>query len=357
MSDGPQRLQPDVLKATVPDVRVFAMLLRSVSFSNRALMRINGGGLQINVEESPGRTLLASVYIDRDIFDGYHYAPEDPPEEDQDGVVSTDLEIPLNILIQCLNIFGSAVGSASTNFSSRRKPWKRQGEDSDSDGQGQNYGRGRMNGQDTNGRLDDYFSADRRKGTSMRMSYAGKGEPLTLFLAEDDSGPTTTCKIATFDGEPPLERPFDDEAMVLKCILKSSWFRDALSEVDPSCEKLTFIGNPIAEKSTGGRSKLQPPLRILADGTHGSSEMDFPSDKAVLETFECVEPVSFSYRFSHISPMLRALQGSSKTSLRIDDEGLLCLQFLTESQSPRSGIRRTVSSIVDFKCPALDEDV
>jgi cell cycle checkpoint protein len=59
--------------------------------------------------------------------------------------------------------------------------------------------------------------------------------------------------------------------------------------------------------------------------------MDYPNDRDVLETFECTRPVSFTYRFGHISRTLRALQSSAKTSLRIDDEGLMSLQFLMPS--------------------------
>ena len=37
---------------------------------------------------------------------------------------------------------------------------------------------------------------------------------------------------------------------------------------------------------------------------------------------------NFSYRFSHIARTLKALSSSIKTSLRIDGDGLLALQFL-----------------------------
>ena len=56
--------------------------------------------------------------------------------------------------------------------------------------------------------------------------------------------------------------------------------------------------------------------------------MDYPNDRDVLETFECAERVQFAYRVRHITCALRALQSSLKTSLRIDDEGLLSLQFM-----------------------------
>ena len=94
--------------------------------------------------------------------------------------------------------------------------------------------------------------------------------------------------------------------------------------------------------------------------------MDYPNDKEVLETFDCDTTASFrycslfysgdvtliahqflSYRFSHINRTIKALQSSLKTSLRIDAEGVLSLQFLSYSTSPRGGT--AVSSIIDFK--------
>ncbi|KAG6898234.1 hypothetical protein C0992_002248 [Termitomyces sp. T32_za158] len=140
-------------------------------------------------------------------------------------------------------------------------------------------------------------------------------------------------------------------------INQSSWLRDALSELDPSFDKLTFIGSPPPEMETSTsreRQKLRvaekPMLRIQAAGTFGSTEMDYPNDREVLETFECKENVRV--RFGHITKTLRALQSSTKTSLRIDEDGLLSLQFLMPS--PRSG---GSDAFIEFRCLALDEEM
>lgn len=45
----------------------------------------------------------------------------------------------------------------------------------------------------------------------------------------------------------------------------------------------------------------------------------------------------YRYRFSHILKALRALSSSTKTSLRIDEDGLLSLQFLMPSPKAREG--------------------
>lgn len=59
--------------------------------------------------------------------------------------------------------------------------------------------------------------------------------------------------------------------------------------------------------------------------------MDYPNDKEVIESFSCTHTVSFSYHTVHIARAARALASSTKTSLRIDEEGLLSLQFLMPS--------------------------
>jgi len=81
--------------------------------------------------------------------------------------------------------------------------------------------------------------------------------------------------------------------------------------------------------------------------------MDYPNDKEVLEIFECLQPVSVSYRFAYIAHSVRALQTSTKTSLRIEAEGLLSLQFLVPVPKARGG--GTSDSFIEFRCVALDE--
>jgi cell cycle checkpoint protein len=81
--------------------------------------------------------------------------------------------------------------------------------------------------------------------------------------------------------------------------------------------------------------------------------MDYPNDREVLETVHCAEPVSFrfeslsegtalvepkcSYRVGHIARAQRALQNSSKTSLRIGIDGTMNMQFLVSSPFARGG--------------------
>ncbi|GBE82696.1 hypothetical protein SCP_0410810 [Sparassis crispa] len=358
MSDENERDNSQVLAASVRDVRYFAALLRGVNFGNRATVNISEVGLTVSVEDA--RTLLGTAYIFRDVFDDYTYNPEalsssqdsSQKEDEDEEQRNTAFEIPLNTFIECLNVFGTAGGVATTP---KFRQWRRdddldRDERNDDEAGPSDRARSKASG---NARIDQFF--DSEKGTGMRMSYAGAGYPLSMLVAEDSKGPTATCEVTTFDPEAHLELPFETTETVLKIILKSSWLRDALSELDPSCEKLTITGNPPPPPGRAARASIQPRLRLQAAGTFGSTEMDYPSDKEVLETCECENTVSFSYRFSHISKTLRALQSSSKTSLRINEEGLLSLQFLMPSPKSRAGGGGGASAFIEFRCLALDE--
>ncbi|PFH52475.1 hypothetical protein AMATHDRAFT_57101 [Amanita thiersii Skay4041] len=301
-------------------------------------------------------------------------------DEDDSQSQSTEpdmsaFEVPLSMLLECLNIFGSA-GPSSSSSGGTYKKWKVPEGESDHDDEGgddepRNNGnvQNRQKKKTGHGRpiergIDAFFGGGgSEKRTSMRLSYAGSGSPLTLLLAEDVTGPTTTCEITTFEPEPTLELDIDNSKLLLKIILKSSWLRDALMEIDPSCEKIIFVSSPPSEDISVGigtrrRNDMNAPmLRIQAEGSFGSTQMDYPNDKEVLETFECTKAMMFSYRFIHITKTLRAIQSSTKTSLRIDEEGVLSLQFLMPSARIRMGQEDDSPAFIEFRCLPLDEEM
>lgn len=351
-----------ILTASVHDVRYIVALLRGINFSNRASVTLSAdGGVIATVEEA--QSLLATSYIYPDHFDEWNYVAEVPPatsqlSDPQLNSTATSFEIPLNTLLECLNVYGTG-NMALTGNASIHKKWRREDNCSDDELHEERQG-GRQRAKKlaagpANNRIDQYFGGGSDKRTRMRLSYVGPGHPLTLWLAEDSTGPTTTCEILTSGPHPHADFPFDGDRTVLQIIFKSSsWLRDALSELDPSYEKITFIGNPAGEAGKAQRGIPAKPLfRIKASGAFGSTEMDYPNDREVLETFDCSHSVIASYRFHHISHTLRALPSSTKTSLRIDNEGLLSLQFLVPVPKPRGGIS---DSFIEFRCLALDEE-
>ena len=133
---------------------------------------------------------LATAYIPVNIFDEFVFKPErvDPTNDNltvsqvSDTPDSVVFEVPLDALLECLNIFGSggpAGGSAG-----------KLGGDFDDDGgrkRGGGGGGGRTvdltNGSGTNGRLDQFFHpAPELRKTRMKMGYGGRGYPLCFIL-------------------------------------------------------------------------------------------------------------------------------------------------------------------------------
>ena len=59
--------------------------------------------------------------------------------------------------------------------------------------------------------------------------------------------------------------------------------------------------------------------------------------------------INNSYRFAHILKTMRALQSSTKTSLRMDEEGLLGLQFLMPSPRPRGSAHSGTDGFIEYR--------
>lgn len=143
-----------------------------------------------------------------DELDGHHkrstQLEQDEPEDGDEGD-DTIIEFQLNVLLECLNIFGTASGSGgmtaglssgSREGDSGKRRWsggqrwrddrdQHSGSETEGEGDGETSHRRRNRGKgkgrdDGNGKIENYFGE--HKGTGMRLSYAGFGEPLVLLL-------------------------------------------------------------------------------------------------------------------------------------------------------------------------------
>jgi hypothetical protein len=59
--------------------------------------------------------------------------------------------------------------------------------------------------------------------------------------------------------------------------------------------------------------------------------------------------VDLSYRFTHISRTMRALQSSTKSSLRVDEDGLLSIQFLMPNPKPKNLHEESRDAFIEFR--------
>ncbi|ODN88451.1 hypothetical protein L198_06723 [Cryptococcus wingfieldii CBS 7118] len=337
-----------VFVAETEDVREFARLLRGVGLKHNAIMEVQESMMIVTVEDS--RTLCALSYIPTSIFSTwtFHQPTDDPPM----------FEFSLDSMLQCLNIFGNA-GSSGKDFNIKaKKRWAGEGD-------GLNLG-----GEE---REDDRrFTRDKRGMTGMRMEWMGPGYELTLLLQDEHKGPTTTCSLRTLEPEEILNPPFHLEDLNLNMIMQSDSFRNALLDLPPSSNRITITAKPPyngedseddraadADESDANvrrRRKVrqeQGQFIIKAEGDLGTVELEHPNDRDIMQSFACVEGgMTFSYHSVHFAHLAKALQGSIKICLQIDDEGVLNAQIMVAEGDDIGGHR----GLLEYKLQALEDE-
>lgn len=209
-----------------------------------------------------------------------------------------------------------------------------------------------------------------------RIVYTQVGAPLTVILTE--STIRTSCHLTTYEAAFSDEIPFDRAALAFKTIMRGSWLGDAVTELSStSPEKLTLWARIKRNK---------PYFALSSSGTLGSARVEFNNDDSanassrtpqtytippaadpsttsaapppptsLLETFQLGDPsapLRASYKFSLIQRAARAMGAAAKVSVRIDDQGVLSLQFMIEVEGAPGKV-----SFVDFRfVPLVEED-
>ncbi len=175
-----------------------------------------------------------------------------------------------------------------------------------------------------------------------RLSYAGEGAPLCVIIEEGSV--TTTCELVTYEPMATEDIPFARDQLTVKIIMRASWLHDAVSELsstDP--ERVTLMASSAA-----------PFFVLSATGALGSAAVQFERDKGLLETFQVGRQVVNEYKFTLLKATTRAMAIATKVSIRIDEQGVLSLQFMIEIEG--GGV-----SFVDFRfvplLPEAEEDM
>lgn len=194
------------------------------------------------------------------------------------------MSVSLSTILECLNIFGNAGAAAANTFKKEggydsdgggddaggggggsrwRGKRKRQGaadDDDDEEGDGRYGKRG--------GRRE---TAEEGKTTSLRLSYAGHGEPLVMLYVHflcvplttsshvtdyvrrlEESGIVTRCEITTYEPEGLLDLAFNDEDKIQRLIIKVGSCT-TFASLFPSCfVMLTPVMAPCLKNSPTG---------------------------------------------------------------------------------------------------------
>ncbi|KAI7301281.1 hypothetical protein KC315_g16721 [Hortaea werneckii] len=326
-----------VFSAVSSSARQLLTLLRCVAPAKKAQVLISAQGLRLSTEE--GSVMESFVFLEKHLFTSYTYQPSPPPSS-QDDPQDPLFEINLNSLIETLNIFSLSDPAAT----------KRPG------------GGGGMEGYDAlaahrlnrHAGINPFSTSAALTSGICSFTYQAPGYPLSIHMSE--SGVTTTCDLTTYQADTQEEIPFARDALALKAILRSSYLLDAVTELGSmSPETLTLTASPSSRATTTTTAADSSPcLSLSASGALGSATVDFtnpvpsssssstnpPTDSSsepphppILETFFCPttnsnKRVQARFPFGLIRSAHRAMAVAQKVSLRLDDEGVLSLQFL-----------------------------
>lgn len=322
-----------VFTAVTSSARQVLLLLRCISFSKKAQVRITQDGLRFSSSE--GSSMEAFIFLEKSLFSSYIYRAPPPPSSQDDPPSPPSFEISLESLLETLNIF-----SLSDPANATKRPGGGDGYDA--------FAAHRTN------RHNAFSTHTLGMSGVCTFNYDGEGSPLRVHMAE--AGVTTTCDLTTYEAETTEDIPFDRDAVALKTIMRSTYLLDAVAELSNlTPAAFTIVANP--------PSRARANLSLSAMGPMGSATVDFTLDAAsgtpILETFQCPARTSASFRFEVVKSTQRAMAAATKVSLRLDDEGVLSLQFLVEVESATSGAGGSESvAFVDFRAvPMMEGEV
>lgn len=311
--------------AVSSSTRQILLLLRCISFSQKANVRISAEGLRFSTEE--GSVMEAFVFLDKSLFTSYTYQTPPAPSSQEDSPDPPIFEINLIALLETLNIFSLSDHTASTRSRDEYEHF-------------------------TAHRLNRHTGINAFSNQALGVSgictfsYDGEGSSLNVHMSE--AGVTTTCELTTYEADTTEEIPFSRDSVALKTIMRSTYLLDAITElssVNPT--NLSFQASPNTSHGSN--------LSLSASGALGSATVDFTtntdSDTPILETFHCAAKTNASFKFSLFKAAQRAMASASKVSLRLDEDGVLSMQYLIEISS---GGNDSVA-FVDFRVVPLVE--
>lgn len=174
--------------------------------------------------------------------------------------------------------------------------------------------------------------------TALKMTYKGYGHSLKIILEEE--GIITDCSLKTLSDCEVLDFEMVDTDAICKIILRASDFREVLADLDSSSDFVEFFLSPDA-----------PYFRITTEGLAGKFQVDIPKNSNMIESFDCSQAMKAKYRYQQIKPCLKSLMIATKVSVRTNENGLICLQFMIQTESKQY-------CYVEYYCtPSIEEEV
>ncbi|GIY88460.1 cell cycle checkpoint protein RAD1 [Caerostris extrusa] len=255
-----------VLEASIDNTRNLALLLKAVHFRDIATVCATSEGLKVTVEDT--KSVQANTYIQSSLFHEYNI-------NDQTVI----FKVNLNVLLECLNIFGGKNNPGSI--------------------------------------------------TTVKICYSD-------------------CKLQTMEPDDILDFEFTPSKVINKIIMQSEILKEVWADLDMNSDVLEILMSP-----------AEPYFQLTTKGTLATTHINFSKDSDMIESFECTSTLkiellryyfNFRYQISLIKPSLRALVQSTKVSIRTDDRGFLCMQYMIKMEGSQC-------CFVEYLCsPNVDDD-
>jgi cell cycle checkpoint protein len=321
-----------LLVAVTSSSRHLLLLLRCISFAKKVQVRISSDGIRFAAEE--GSVMEAFVVLEKSIFTSYEYNYSNVDSTDESEAEPPIFEISMTSLLEVLNIFALSDPAAA----------KRPGDSYD------RYAAHRLN---RHAGINAFSSTAMGVSSICTITYEREGGPLSIHMSEAHM--TTTCDLTTYSASTIEEIPFNREQLALKTIMRSATLLDSINELSTmNPTDITVFATPTPKRAAGSN------MSLVAVGALGSANVDFKNiTDSALETFQCPARTEASFKFSLIKCAQRAMATASKVSFRLDEEGVLSLQFLIELERAAPGSEgddNDVVAFVDFRLlPLLDD--
>lgn len=263
-----------LFKGKLEYVPVLSPLLNSLlDIDEVALIIFTERGIRVTCESQ--KCLQGSAFIPKDWFSEYSLA-----QRDSCPVVSCSLSLPL--LLDSIGL--SSIDKASEN-------------------------------------MDDYSSSWNENGvppgmaTVLKMVYPVHHSSLQLVV--EDCGVSTECQISTIENTNMHIFEMKKEETVGKVVIDAELLRDLWCELDLTSQVIEITISP-----------EEPYFRISTSSTLGQVNTDIHKDSEKISLFTCEETQNNQYKTSFLKSMIKALNQSSKTSIRVNDQGLICIQHM-----------------------------
>lgn len=142
-----------------------------------------------------------------------------------------------------------------------------------------------------------------------------------------------------------LDFGLDQESVVNKVLLQSELLKDVLSELDPTSSNLKVFNNFefIINSNIWSLVRIIHILQLLlspkspyfmlsTNGIAGDCHVQLPHNNELIEIFQCKKEAKSKYLLPHIKPAMKAMSCSNKVSLRTNEAGLLCFQYMIKTE-------------------------